>query len=177
MGIRPAKTIRDTDKVPWTRHSKVKKKNFIKAIPHQDIHTFVMGKRQGDFNVQVDLVAEHEYYHRDNALEAARKSSNGYLEKKIPERYFFRVRPFPHHVIRENKMVAGAGADRIQQGMRNSFGRPVDKAAKVKKGQPIITVYSYKENIPLIREALRRASRKLTGTFKIVVKEGGSFAI
>lgn len=177
MGIRPARAIRGTDKVPWTRHSKVKKKNFIKAIPHQDIHTFVMGKRQKDFNVRVDLVAEHEYYHRDNALEAARKSSNGFLEKRIPEKYFFMVRLFPHHVIRENKMVAGAGADRIQQGMRNCFGRPVDKAAKAKNGQPIMTVYSYRENVPFIREALKRASRKLSGPFKIIVEEGGNFAI
>ena len=169
MGIRPARSFRDPDKVAWTRWSKKKQnKNYIKAMPHRHLTNFRMGNKDGDYNVVYHLVAKNTYYHRDNALEAARKAANGYLEKKISGKYYFIINVYPHHVIRENKMVAGAGADRIQQGMRRSFGKPTHVAALVEEGQKLFTIYANSENESEIHEAMKRAARKLSGSFKIV---------
>ena len=50
------------------------------------------------------------------------------------------VHPYPHIILRENKMIFGAHADRLQQGMRRSFGTAIGTAAKVEVDQTIITV-------------------------------------
>lgn len=130
-----------------------------------------MGQNSSDYNLALYLIADDEFYHRDNAIEAARRSANGHLDKKITGKYFFIIHPYPHHVIRENKMVAGAGADRIQQGMRRSFGKPTHAAAKIRKGQKVITLKTYVQNEEVARVALTRAARKLSGRFKIVKEE------
>ncbi len=169
MGIRPGRAIRDMDKVAWTRYSKSKpRKSYIKAMPHQDLQQFRMGIRKDDYGLVLSLEAQEDVILRDNAIESARQSANKLLEKTIPNNYYFIVRIFPHHVIRENKMIAGAGADRLQKGMRQSFGRPTDKAARVYSGGPLFTVHTYKQHETLIKEALNRARKKLSGTFKIV---------
>jgi len=168
MAIRPARSIRDANKVAWTRFSRRRpRKSFVKSMPHADLHQFMMGARKPDFDVKYDLVANEKMYHRDNAIEAARQSMNKELEKGALDRYFMQVRVYPHHIIRENKMVAGAGADRIQKGMRGAFGKPVDRAALLKKGQTLFTIESYKVLDVCIRRALTKASRKLSGTWKI----------
>jgi len=42
-----------------------------------------------------------------------------------------RVRAHPWHIVRINKMLSCAGADRLQQGMRQAYGKPYLKAARV----------------------------------------------
>lgn len=42
-----------------------------------------------------------------------------------------RVRVHPFHVIRINKMLSCAGADRLQQGMRGAWGKPYGSVARV----------------------------------------------
>ncbi|HSB46413.1 MAG TPA: 50S ribosomal protein L16 [Candidatus Bilamarchaeum sp.] len=171
MGIRPARAIRDADKVAWTRFSRSKpRKSFIKAMPHADLHQFRMGTMKPDFDLVLSLRAEEAVILRDNAIESARQSSNKHLEKVTPGAYYFMVRVYPHHVIRENKMIAGAGADRLQKGMRQAFGRPTDRAARLKAGTKLFTVYSYKANEEHLKLALVRALRKLSGDFRIVAE-------
>ncbi|MHA2113057.1 MAG: hypothetical protein ACW98W_16390 [Candidatus Hodarchaeales archaeon] len=47
---------------------------------------------------------------------------NRYLTRSVGrENYHYRVCVYPHHRIRENKMMTGAGADRIQNGMRKAL--------------------------------------------------------
>ena len=58
----------------------------------------------------------------------------------IMKEFYFEVKPYPHHMLRENKMLSGAGADRMQTGMAHSFGRTVGRAALVKKNQVIIII-------------------------------------
>ena len=168
MGLRPAHTCRDLGKTPWTRYSKRKpRKSFVKAMPHLSLLVYEMGMRKQHFDYTYDLVAEEDIQLRDNCLESARQAANKYLEKTILNLYFFKVRVFPHNVIRENKMVAGAGADRIQKGMRQSFGRPTDRAARIRAGQPVFTINVAKENAPHIVEAFRRARKKMSGYFRM----------
>jgi large subunit ribosomal protein L10e len=172
MGIRPAKSIRDADKVAWTRFSRRKpRKSFIKAMPHADLHQFRMGVDKGDYDVSVSLRCEEDLILRDNAIESARQSSNKHMEKTMLGAYYFIVRVFPHHIIRENKMIAGAGADRLQKGMRQAFGRPTDRAARLDAGRDLFTIKSYKANLGHMKAALTRAMRKLSGKYRIVVQE------
>ena len=178
MALRPARTIRDPDKRAYTRKSRRNmKKNYIKTTPHQHIHQFRMGKMQEDFDARIDLIAEQTYYHRDNAFEAARQTANRYIVKQTSGKYYMHVRVFPHHIIRENKMVSGAGADRIQKGMRRAFGKPTTKAALVKKGQALFTVYTYQNFVPVVLEGLRKASRKLSGNWRMVVSNATEGAV
>ena len=171
MGIRPGRAIRDADKVAWTRFSKCKpRKSFIKAMPHADLHQFRMGAMKKDFDCTLSLRSEGPVIIRDNAIESARQSMNKHLEKTAPGAFYFHVRVYPHHIIRENKMIAGAGADRLQKGMRRAFGRPTDRAARLKTGTKLFTVYSYKANEEHMKKALDRAMRKLSGRYRIVAE-------
>ncbi len=170
-GIRPGRAIRDADKVAWTRYSRSKpRKSYIKAMPHADLHQFRMGAMKADFDCVYSIKCDDAVIIRDNAIESARQSSNKHLEKMAPGAYYFIVRVYPHHIIRENKMIAGAGADRLQKGMRQAFGRPTDRAARLKKGTKLFTMYSYKANEPHIKLAMQRAMRKLSGSYSLVAE-------
>ncbi len=172
MGLRPGRTMRDTLKPSWTRHSRSKpRKSYIKAMPHQDITQFRMGTIKPDYNVTFRLISQQDIQIRDNALESSRQAVNKYLEKVMLGNFYFVVRVFPHQVIRENKMIAGAGADRLQKGMRQSFGRATDKAARVRKNQEVFTINTYKDKTPLIQAAIKRALKKLPGAYKLVMDE------
>lgn len=169
MGIRPGRSIRDPDKVAWTRFSRSKpRRSYIKAMPHKDLHQFRMGVDKKDYDLAMHLRADISVILRDNAIESARMSANKVLEGMMPGNYYFVVRVYPHHVIRENKMIAGAGADRLQKGMRRAFGRPTDMAARVGKGKDLFSIYTYKANVQHVVTALQRAKRKVSGTYSIV---------
>lgn len=171
MGLRPAKTVRDMDKVAFTRYSRSKpRKSMIKAMPHKDLHQFRMGTNKPDYDLVMHLRADEAVIIRDNAIESARMTTNKHLESMMAGNYYLVVRVYPHHVIRENKMIAGAGADRLQKGMRKSFGRPSDLAARISKGGDLFTVYTYKANEPHVVKALGKAKRKLSGTFAILAE-------
>jgi large subunit ribosomal protein L10e len=69
-------------------------------------------------------------------------------------------------------MATGAGADRVQSGMRNAFGKPISVEAIVKKDQKIITVDCSEKNFEDAKLALKRAGMKLPVPCKIVVDKG-----
>jgi len=168
VGLRPARTCRELKKVAWTRYSQKKpKKSYISSMPHTNLLNFRMGVLKDDYDVEYELVAKRPIQLRDNALEAGRQAANKYLEKTINGKYYFHLRVICHHVIRENKMIAGAGADRLQKGMRASFGRPTDRAARIKAKQAILSIKTYSENERIIKEALRRMKMKISGSWTI----------
>ena len=75
------------------------------------------------------------------ALEAARVAANKYMTKNAgKEAFHLRVRVHPFHVLRINKMLSCAGADRLQTGMRGAFGKPTGLAARVKIGQILLSI-------------------------------------
>ncbi len=168
MGIRPGHTVRGTTKQPWARFSKKRpKQSFVKAMPHLSLLVYHMGDAKKAYDTQYDVCTDTDIQLRDNALEAARQAANKYLEKKILGQYYFHVLVYPHNVIRENKMIAGAGADRLQKGMRAAFGRATDRAARMRAGQAIFTLRSTAANRPHIMEAIRRARAKMSGTYTV----------
>jgi len=166
MGLRPAHTCRDLGKVAWTRFSKKRpRKSFVKALPHNAVQIFNMGDPSKEYEAEIKLLARKPIQIRDNAIEAARQAVNKYLEKSIPGNYYFKLLIFPHNVIRENKMIVGAGADRMQKGMRKSFGRATDRAARVGANQKIFRIRFMKKDSEIVKEALRRARLKLSGSY------------
>jgi len=120
------------------------------------------------------LVAKSSLQIRDAALESARVTSNRTLEGALGKTgYFFQMRVFPHHILRENPLASGAGADRLSTGMAHNYGKPIGIAAQIKKGQPIFTVKTTKEHVDLARRAMKRAAYKLPCSCSVVVEEPG----
>jgi len=132
------------------------------GIPASRIAQFVLGNKKGVFPVQLDLCANEQCQIRHVSLESARIAANRSLEKNAGlNDYRLRIRVYPHHVLRENKQATGAGADRVSQGMRASFGKIVGTAARVKQDQIIMSVETFEKNVGHAKEALRKASSKL----------------
>jgi len=170
MALRPGRTTRKLER-PWTRVSKKKpRKSYVVGVPYSKIHIFEMGNPDKKYDTQMLLVVDHSVQIRDNALESSRVVTNKFLERKIPDNYFFKILVFPHHVLREHSLATGAGADRFSSGMRKAFGKPSGRAARVMKGQKIMSLKLDKKNVDVGRLALKRASKKLPVHCKIEIK-------
>ena len=143
MPVRKASAYRHW-KRPFTRTSRVRSKGYIKTIPPISIVKSVMGNSRKFFENKYPFVAKiicnEEVQIRDIALESARRQLHREIELNIGMDYYMAISIYPHHILRENKMLTGAGADRMSQGMSHSYGSNVGRAAQVKKGQPIFTV-------------------------------------
>jgi len=130
-----------------------------------------MGDTKTTFPIQALLIAGEEAQIRHNALEAARVASNRVLLNKLGNAYILRVVPYPHTILRENKMIFGAHADRLQDGMRKAFGKPVGAAARVKVGQAIIEVGVNENAVEVAKEALELGKDKLPIPCRIVIEK------
>ncbi len=172
MAIRPGRCYRKI-KRPYTRQSQRKpKKGYIKGVPGSKLQTFEMGKPKDSYTLKVSLVSTQHVQIRHNALEAARVASNKSLTDSVgQENFYMKVMVFPHHVLRENAMATGAGADRYQSGMRLSFGRPVGVAAQVKVNQKLFSVQSIPGKYTEIKRAFKIAMSKLPVPCNVVVEK------
>ena len=85
--------------------------------------------------------------------------------KKKQESFHMRVRAHPYHVLRINKMLSCAGADRLQTGMRGAFGKPQGLVARVDIGDPLISIRCKPANSHHVMEALRRSKFKFPGKY------------
>jgi len=173
MALRKASAYTRKHVVPFTRISSRKGKSFIKTVPPQAIVKFSMGSNDlfasGKLPHVLTMVSTENAQIRHNALEASRQYINKQLDTLIPGQYFFKVVPFPHHIQRENKMLTGAGADRMQTGMQLSFGKSTGKAAIVKKGSGIFVIATPTEKAcQIAREIFKRVKPKLPSRTKLV---------
>lgn len=147
---------------PYTRKSKYKIQNFVRMTPAKLVVRYNMGDPEGKFEYTLNLITKNSLQIRQNAIESARQTSNRLLEKNLGKNdYFFRVRMYPHHHLRENALAAGAGADRMSTGMAHSFGRCMGLAAQVKKGQTLIELSVNREHLDLAKKALHKAIYKI----------------
>lgn len=172
-GIRPAKCYR-WDSPAYTRVSNNPGDSFITGIPGSKLLHFEMGNKSIEFDSTAQIIPEEKIIIRHNALESARILLTKILEKNVGvANFFLKVNVYPHHVIRENVMATGAGADRVQDGMRRSFGKPMGRAARVRDGQPIFTVKFNKsdQRTKIVKSALHSAKNKLPGFYAIKIKE------
>lgn len=172
MAMRKAAAYSRKHVVPYTRTSKKKKKSYIKTVPPSKIVKFSMGKsdlyKAGKFPHVLTLVTTERVQVRQNALEACRQFVNKKLDEELGGQYFFRIIPFTHHIQRENKMLSGAGADRMQTGMQLSFGKTVAKAAILKKkGRLMSVAVATPKAVSFARNVLKQIKSKLPCKTKI----------
>ena len=159
MARKPAKMYRQVKGPAYTRSK------YIGGVPNNRIMQFHVGNRRaaetGGFPVVLELRADNACQIRHTALEAARVICNATIRNASgAQGYALRVHTYPHHVLRENKQATGAGADRVSQGMRCAFGKNVGTAARVQRGQRVLTLQTTPEHYLTAKSALRKASMK-----------------
>lgn len=158
---------------PYTRKSKKRLKAYIKAIPQIKIVKFNMGNAKaynsGKYPYVVKLVSTEKVNMRDNSIEACRTLINKSMDKGAQGQYFFSIKVFPHHILRENKTAAGAGADRLSSGMSHSFGVAIGRAAIVNAGKEIFAIYCENDKVVrFARKTLSMAKPKIPCKSKLV---------
>ena len=167
MARKPASMYRNLKDRAYTR------RKDMGGVPGSKVVQFDMGNLTEDFPVQLTLVAEEACQIMDRALEAARITANRFLLREVGRLDFhLKLRVYPHQVLRENKQATGAGADRVSDGMRKAFGKPVGTAARVQAGQKIMTLGINPQQFLKAKSALARAGKKLPTPYRIVVEKG-----
>eukprot|EP00898_Chlorokybus_atmophyticus_P003748 jgi/Chlat1/4374/Chrsp29S04517 len=155
------------------------KSRFCRGVPDPKIRIYDVGMKRksvDEFPYCVHLVSWEKENVSSEALEAARIACNKYMVKFAgKEAFHLRVRVHPFHVLRINKMLSCAGADRLQTGMRGAFGKPLGTCARVAIGQVLLSVRCKDNNGVHACEALRRAKFKFPGRQKIIVSRKWGF--
>ena len=159
MARKPAKMYRQIKGQSFTR------REYSGGVPNNRILRYHMGNRKraeaGDFEICLELQVDNSWQIRDTALEAARQVANSTIREGAgADGYALRIHTYPHQILRENKQATGAGADRVSQGMRLSYGKNVGTAARVKRGQTVVSVRTNEANYADARESLRKAGCK-----------------
>ena len=128
------------------------------------------------FPACVHLVSFEKEQVSSESLEAGRIAANKYMVKNAgKDAFHLRVRLHPFHVLRINKMLSCAGADRLQTGMRGAFGKPYGTCARVEIGQVLLSLRTRDDKVDAACEALRRAKCKIPGRQKIHVSHNWGF--
>ncbi len=139
MALRKASAYSKRYARPYTRKSKKRASSYIKTVPNSQIVKFKMGDikgfDKGEYPIQIHVISKENCQVRDNSIEAVRQYFNRFLQLKIGKEFYLGVQIYPHHILRENKMLTGAGADRMQTGMSRAFGKTMGRAALVKRNQ------------------------------------------
>ncbi len=167
MGLRKACAYSKKYARPYTRKSKVKSKSYIKAIPPQKVVKFHMGNvnsfKDGRYNFVLRIVSKEKVMARDNSLEACRQVIHKELELDLPGAYYFSVRKYPHHILRENRVYSGGSkGERVNTGMQMSFGTAIGRAAFIDIGDTIFLVaFSEKKFVHIVRKIVEKIKPKL----------------
>ncbi len=114
MGRRPNKCYRYCKNKPYP------KSRFCRGVPDPKIRIFDCGGKKQDCDMYpcaVHMVSDEWQQVSSEALEAARVACNKYMVNSVgKDNFHIRIRPHPFHVLRVNKMLSCAGADRLQTG-------------------------------------------------------------
>ncbi len=163
---------------PYTRKSKYRKKSFVRAVPNNLIVKYNHGDLKKQFKYVIEVKATKALQIRHNAIEAARKSSNRVLEKSCGKQgYMLKIRIYPHHILRENPLASGAGADRMSTGMKCSFGKAIGLAAQVKPGQVLFEIQVDKQFLEIGKAAAKRIGSKMPTKCNIAINDNPKFKV
>ena len=169
----PAKCYRYNKNKPYP------KTRYCRGVPDPKIRIFDVGKKKmpcDEYPSTAHLVCDEDQQLTSEALEAARIAVNKYMITNAGRDFFhIRMRPHPFNVLRINKTLSCAGADRLSSGMRGAFGKPYGTAARVDIGQVLISVRTKDEKINIAVEALRRAKFKFAGRQKVHISNKFGF--
>lgn len=167
-------------RIPHLSTSQTDFPSSIASTQHStQIRIYDLGRKKAsvdDFPFCAHLVCDEHQQITSEALEAARICANKYITKTSgKDSFHLRVRVHPFHVIRINKMLSCAGADRLQTGMRGAYGKPYDTVARVNIGQILLSVRTRDSNKAVVLEALRRSRYKFAGRQKIIISKKWGF--
>jgi large subunit ribosomal protein L10e len=146
---------RESRGMPYVR------REYIAGKPQIKIARFSSGQAKSNYDYKIELLTTEKMQIRHNALEAARLAANKTMAKAGETTFFSTLKVYPHVFLRENKMIATAGADRLQEGMRRAFGKATGLAARIRPGQPIFEAYVTAANLNLAKDGFKVASSKL----------------
>merc|ERR1711980_33075 len=167
MGRRPARCYRYCKNKPYP------KSRFCRGVPDPKIRIYDLGSKKAsvlNFPHHIVMVSDELEQLSSEALEAARICANKYMTKNLgKEAFHLRMRVHPFHVVRINKMLSCAGADRLQTGMRGAYGKPQGLVARVRIGQPLMSMRVKDQHKAHVVEALRRSKFKFPGRQKLIV--------
>lgn len=167
MARKPGSMYREITQHAYTRRV------YMGGVPASRLLQFEHGVPQRDWPVVLTLRTDERAQVRSQALEAARIAANRHLEKHVgKQNYYFRIRAYPHHILRENKQATGAGADRVSQGMRRAFGAAIGQAARIAQDQALLEARTTPDMAKHAKAALRKASMKLAMPCYIRVEKG-----
>lgn len=174
--LRKANAYSKRKVVPFTRVSKKRRKSYIKVVPPQKIAKFTMGNQQlvkeKKLIHKLTLVSDEKCQIRHNSLEACRQYLNKQLDTHLAGQYVLKVVCYPHHIQRENKMLTGAGADRMQTGMQLSFGKSIGKSVIAKQGTKVFELIIADEKaIQIARKIFKEVGPKLPCKRKIIYEK------
>ncbi len=165
MVRKPGRMYRNLAKMAYTR------REYMGGVPGSKLVQFDMGNLTEEFPLELSIVVEEGCQIRHTALEAARVVINRRLQDLGRANFRLKIRVYPHHILRENKQATGAGADRVSEGMRLSFGKAVGSAARVYPGQKILSVFTLTPNLEKAKDALRHGAHKLPTPSRIEIAE------
>ena len=161
MGRRPSRCYRYRKNKPFP------KSRYNRGVPDSKLRIYDIGNKKAVYDAFphcVHLVSGEKEQITSEALEAARIAANKYMTTKAgKDAFHMRMRVHPWHVVRINKMLSCAGADRLQQGMRQAYGKPYGRSARVAIGTILMSIRCSAANMPHAKEALRRAMFKYPG--------------
>lgn len=173
MGRRPGRCYRYCKNKPYI------KSRYCRGVPDSKLAIYDLGKKKAgllDFPASISLISREREQISAEALESARIAANKYMVKHAgKENFHMKIRVHTYHVLRINKMLSCAGADRLQSGMRGAFGKSYGRSTRVSDKQILITVRTKEANVEIVKEALRRAKNKLPGKQEIKVSEKFGF--
>ncbi|KAI9220251.1 60S ribosomal protein L10-A [Blastocladiella britannica] len=173
MGRRPSRCYRYCKNKPYP------KSRFCRGVPDSKIRIYDVGNKRAGveaFPLAVHLLSDELQQISSEALEAARVTANRFIIKQAgKDSFHMRIRVHPFHVLRINKMLSCAGADRLQTGMRGAYGKPYGLAARVSIGQILMSIRTKDANKDVMVEALRRAKYKFPGRQKILISKKWGF--
>lgn len=168
-------TNRSRSKIHGANYREVKghfySKKFAPGTPNPKVARFTTGKYSTDYDYLLQLVSKGRVQIRSNALESARVAANKKLASLGEEAYYLVVKTFPHLVLRENKMIATAGADRLQEGMRKAFGKPIGVAARVGIGSVVLELRVKAADLEKGKDAMHAARAKLPMITEVKISE------
>ncbi len=176
MALRKASAYSKKKARPFTRRSRSRQKAYIKTVPGIKIAKFQMGSQKayegGKHPYIIRLISDERIQIRDNALEACRMYINKVLDREALGQYFLAVKVYPHHILRENKTAAGAGADRLSSGMKHSYGITIGRAAIVNAGKEVFFVSCENEKSARVaRGALQDIKAKLPCRSRVIFEK------
>merc|ERR1711907_67412 len=137
MGRRPSRCYRYQKNKPYP------KSRFNRGVPDPKLRIYDVGKKKAPYDRFSSCV--HLVCYKYMTVNCGK------------ENFHMRIRVHPWHVVRINKMLSCAGADRLQQGMRGAFGKALCKSARVSIGQILMSVRTHADKVEHACEALRRS--------------------